>query len=287
MGGVEEDIHPCPSAQSSLRGSWRGTNFLDTLSKACARTMAHSRCSLSRLTSINQGRLPTYVRLALICATFQERAELTLILAAVIQTPNSPLRIFSCVLRINVLDGSSRGIFFDTNIPRMDILIDRLRLRQDLSEQNSLHFLSLLFEEYGQDCERWRRELDRDVVRLETKTGMTSRALAHTLDDQTLDYESLTKRLHRCHTDLIFLDTVQNFEACLGDFCKKAAVQLETMRQQLDLEASSVSDQNIFFQNVDYHLNQNELRRFQTTCLQKRIQTQINVVRAISYRPLY
>ncbi|KAL9612610.1 MAG: hypothetical protein Q9167_002816 [Letrouitia subvulpina] len=160
----------------------------------------------------------------------------------------------------------------------MDVLIDRLQVRQDLSQQNSLRFLSLLFEEYGYDCERWRRELDRDVVRLETKTRMTSLALAHTLDNQTLDYESLTKRLHRCHTDLIFLDTVQNFEACLGNFCKKAAVQLETMRQQLGLEASSVSDQNIFFQNVEYHLNQNELRRFQTLCLQKRIQTQINVL---------
>jgi hypothetical protein len=94
------------------------------------------------------------------------------------------------------------------------------------------------------------------------------------------EYEILLKDLHACNTNLIFTETVTEFEDGLGAFFKETLSMLEELRRERGLDTLSKGDIAAQAQNLDYHLN---LSRMQSLSLQKRIQLQINVVSSEPY----
>lgn len=197
-------------------------------------------------------------------------------IALIIQTPNSPLRNFSCALRINIGDGSAKGLLFDTDTSTVASVLQRLHESRELLQENPLSFLNILLADHGKSCEDHRAALDRDVVKMELRTGKTSLRFLSTYVET--DYEQLNKDLHACNTDLIFLDNITNFEMIVGKFIKDTLAKFEALRHERGIVPDSPYTYETLSQNTDYLINVCEMRRYQAQSLHKRIQSQINVV---------
>lgn len=197
-------------------------------------------------------------------------------IALIVQTPYSPIRNFSCALRVSVVSGSARGLFFDLDESSASRVTQRLHENRELIRENPLTFLNILFEDHGQSCERHRAHLDREVVRMERRTGKTSIVLFSRAVDT--DYEQLNKDLHACNTELIFLDNITNFEMSLGRFIKETLTKFEALRHESGISSDSMYAYETLSQNMDYLINSCEMRRYQAQSLHRRIQSQINVV---------
>lgn len=196
--------------------------------------------------------------------------------AIIIQTPNSPLRNFSCALRINVVDGSTKGLLFDMNTSTIASVLQRLHESRELLQENPLGFLNILLADHGQSCEDHRAVLDRDVVNMEIRTGKTSLRWFSSYIET--DYEKLNKDLHACNMELIFLDNITNFEIVVGKFIKETLAKFEALRHERGIIPDSSYSYETLSQNTDYLINTCEMRRYQAQSLHRRIQSQINVV---------
>lgn len=198
-----------------------------------------------------------------------------------IQTPNSGTKNFSFVMRINIIDCSATGLYFEQ--VRLDdegitSLLKRVHGHRRLLLVNPLAVLGILMEQYGRACERDRTHSDREVVNMEGRTGMTSLVIAKSSPQDAADYEKLTKALHSCNTNLIFLDNLTNFEVAVGRFIAETLKKFQTIREKRGLETIPVDVHDTLIHNIEYLLNVAEMRRYQAQSLHRRIQTQINVV---------
>lgn len=199
--------------------------------------------------------------------------------AVVIQTPNSGIANFSFVMRINVVDCSATGLYFQGDgLNKLNGLLKRLQGHRRLLRTNPLAFLGILMEEYGRTCERDRARNDREVVTIEGRTGMTSLQIANSNSQAAKDYELLSKDLHSCNTNLIFLDNLTNFEVAVGRFIKETLIRFQMIRERRLLEKILADVDDTLIQNIEYLLNAAEMRRYQAQSLHRRTQTQINVV---------
>jgi len=197
--------------------------------------------------------------------------------AVIIQTPHSPIKNFSCVIRANIFDRSAVCVFVGEYDVEVEKLLERLRARPAILQRNPLSLIGILFEEYGYSCEEYRRALDGDVATMERKTGHTS--LSNGLFRTSPNYEKLTRDLNTCKTSLIFLDIVMAFGNDVGTFCKETLDMFETLRQERCLVTLPISDTVSAAQDLGYHLNLGQRRWVQAQALKGRVQTQINLVR--------
>ena len=199
--------------------------------------------------------------------------------AIVIKTPNSGIVNFSFVMRINVVDCSATGLYFQGDgLKKVNSLPKRLQGHRRLLRTNPLAFLGILMEEYGRTCERDRARNDRDVVTIEGRTGMTSLPIATFYSQVAKDYELLIEALHSCNTNLIFLDNMTNFEVAVVRFIKETLIRFQMIRERRLLEKIPADVDDTLIQNIEYLLNAAEMRRYQAQSLHRRTQTQINVV---------
>jgi hypothetical protein len=118
---------------------------------------------------------------------------------------------------------------------------------------------------------------------MERQTGHTSIAIS--LFRQNPDYERLTRDLNACKTSLIFMDSITIFEKEIGTFCKEMLETLELLRHEQGLDTLPTGERVAATQQLDYHLNQSQLRRIQACSLERRVQTQISVVRRRTTNP--
>lgn len=165
--------------------------------------------------------------------------------------------------------------------PALRKTITRFGFEAGKADKSPLDILLFLFQEHGRFNEEWRARLDREVVAMEVRSGMTS------LDTSTQQfdfddgyvYAGLTRDLHACNTDLIFLGHVLDFELELGAFCSQAFDTFEELRRQRretmfhDERAASC-----FQQRLAYCVKDGEFRQRQTMALRTRVQSQINLV---------
>jgi hypothetical protein len=112
---------------------------------------------------------------------------------------------------------------------------------------------------------------------MERQTGHTSITIS--LFRQNPDYERLTRDLNACKTSLIFMDNFTLFEREIGAFCKETLETLELLRHERGLDTMPTGERLAAAQQLDYHLNLSQLRRIQACSLERRVQTQISVVR--------
>ncbi|KAN0093584.1 hypothetical protein V8E51_016768 [Hyaloscypha variabilis] len=198
--------------------------------------------------------------------------------AIVIETPYTPFHDFSVATRIDVQNGNLIGMFFskkEENIPRV---IQRLEQRRKESLNSPLRILALLYEEYGSNAEEWRKELDREVVRIEQTTGMTSLALTdHAWEE--MEYERLIRDLHACNTNLIFLGDLIHFEIDFGEFCYKLFDIFEDLRKSAGKSAfHAPQTKDEIHKSLAFLLKLSYFRQQQTQALRMRIQSQTNLV---------
>jgi hypothetical protein len=201
--------------------------------------------------------------------------------AVVVKTPYSPVGNVALVIRVNIIDRSTKAFVLEYSNPRMNVLWECLLIRRNILQNNPLLLLSIVFEEYGYSTEAFREELDRDVARIEQQSGHTS--LTFRLFQDNKDYEDLTKDLHSCTTSLIFMENIAEFERDWGVFCKETLDIFEALRIERGLDALTKRERVQAAQNMDYHLNLSQMRRSQALSLQKRAQLQINVVSKTRY----
>lgn len=184
-------------------------------------------------------------------------------------------------MRINIIDCSAIGLNFqrdELDGAGIASLLKRLHGHRGLLRVNPLAILGILIEEYGRTCERDRAHYDTDVINIEGHTGMTSLLIA-TFDPQVAtNYELLTRALHSCNTNLIFLDNMIYFEVAAGRFVKDTLIKFQLLRERKLVEAIPVHVENTLMQNIEYLLNGAEMRRHQAQSLYRRTQSQINVV---------
>lgn len=181
------------------------------------------------------------------------------------------------MIRISIADLSAVGFVFCKTEAKISDLLSRLSNNQSSLQQNPLAVLNVVYEEYGQSCETARKRGDDEVVSIESTTGMTSLTKqAPKPGDRGL--AELNKSLHAVNTNLIFIDTVTNFDVAAGRFIKEISVRLETMRQTRNLEPAPVPISQAFYDKIDYLINVAELRRYQAQSLHRRVQSQISVV---------
>jgi len=151
----------------------------------------------------------------------------------VIETPYTPSQDFSIATRVDIQNGNLIGLVFSKQHDHIPRVIERLEQHHAESLKSPLTVLTLLYEEYGVNAETWRKCLDREVVRIEQTTGMTSLALRD-LDDHTweeMEYERLIRDLHGCNNNLIFLGNLIHFEIEFGEFCYKLFDTFDDLRK--------------------------------------------------------
>ena len=187
-------------------------------------------------------------------------------------------------MRLDLRQNTAVCLFFDPDEAALNTLMARMKVRQQQLVQDPLSFIGLLFEGYGYATEEWRGALDEDVVKTESQTRMSSLNFVVASQIAAKHYETLTRDLHSCNTDLIFLDTMLAFELKFGEFCKKTTEKADRLRR-LVTQAPLCNNLDEFNDNMDYLYNLCELRRNQTQSLRNRIQSQINVVGLLTSSP--
>jgi hypothetical protein len=196
--------------------------------------------------------------------------------AVVVQTPYSPVSNLSLVIRVDIVERSAKACVLNDNNSEINALWDRLQVRQSMVQKNPLLLLSIVFEEFGYASELFREHLDHEVARMERASGHSS--LSFRPSAWNTEYEALTRDLHVCNTNLIFMEHVTEFERSWGAFCKDTLGVLETLRLERGLQNFSKRETVQTAQCMDYHLNLSQMRRTQVLALQKRVQLQVNVV---------
>lgn len=180
--------------------------------------------------------------------------------------------------KVDVQNGSLIGLFFskkEDNIPRV---LEKLEKRHKESLNSPLVILALLYEEFGSNAEKWREDLDREVVRIEQTTGMTSLALSEDAWEE-MEYERLIRDLHGCNTNLIFLGDLIHFEIDFGQFCYKLFDIFEDLRKNVGTPAfHTPQSKNEIHSRLDFLLKLSHFRQQQTQALRLRIQSQIDLV---------
>lgn len=133
---------------------------------------------------------------------------------------------------------------------------------------------ALLLDIYACDSEVERARLDTNVIDIEHEMGVTFnwRGVQLQLPHPT-EYARLTTKLHRCSTEMIFLEHVVAFQV-------HWAGMLRRMLEDAGATArySSAMDVRALGDGLDAIADATVSQQHQTQCLQKRIQTQINVV---------
>lgn len=184
-------------------------------------------------------------------------------------------------MRLNTQTGVAAGILFckhETDIRR---ILRRLEEYYSELEASPLGILTLLIDELGLKAEERRQTLDREVVRIERSTGMTSKALALTASAVSgTEYETLAQDIHACNTDLIFLGDFMNYELEFGEFCLKLSRLLVDLREKASIQQPLYALQTTdnFNQDLEFLINLTRFRQNQTKALKLRVQGQINVV---------
>lgn len=162
-----------------------------------------------------------------------------------------------------------------SSIPQM---LERFEDSREECVASPLSVLILLYDEFGAKAEEQRRLLDREVVRIEDMTVMTSAAItAQVLTDA--EYEKLIRDMHACNTNLIFLSDLINFETELGQFCLELCDIFEDLRRRAALpDFHSTPEKDNLLQWLKFLLKLSRFRHNQTQALRARIHSQTNLV---------
>lgn len=208
-------------------------------------------------------------------------ASSTLIVSqdTIFQTPFSSNRDFSAAIRIDIGSGNVLALLFDRSEPTLQKTISEVALETTKTNKSPLDILLLLFQTYGSFNEEWRAKLDRQVVAMECRSGMTSIDTSQFDSDDETAYAELTRDLHACNTDLIFLGHVLDFELELGAFCSQVFDTFEELRRQRkEAPFHNKRAAHCFQQRLAYCVKDGEFRQRQTGALRTRVQSQINLV---------
>lgn len=220
---------------------------------------------------------------------YSARLGLTNNIAVVIATPYSPFQDFSVAARIHIRNGNLIGIFFskkEENIPR---IMEKCEQHRKASLRSPLTILALLYEEYGINVEDRRKSLDREVVRIEQITGMTSLAIAWTgqgHDAEDMEYDKLIRDLHACNTNLVFLGSLIHFEIEFGEFIYKLFDIFEDARKRAGKSVfHKPQTKDEILTRLAFLLKLSHFRQQQTQALRERIQSQTNLVSFLTFYP--
>ena len=197
----------------------------------------------------------------------------------IFQSPFSSNRDFSAAIRIDIGSGNVLALLFDRSELTLQKTINEVAFEATKADKSPLDLLLLLFRTYGGFNEEWRAKLDRQVVAMERRSGMTSIDTSQFDSDDETAYAELTRDLHACNTDLIFLGHVLDFELELGAFCSQAFDTFEELRRQR--KEAPFHDKRVahfFQQRLAYCMKDGEFRQRQTEALRTRVQSQINLV---------
>ena len=94
------------------------------------------------------------------------------------------------------------------------------------------------------------------------------------------EYEFLTRELHHCNTDLIFLANVIQFEVEFGAFCESVmTTYMDSLKVHGEESASQDMQCRSLLQHLAYCTTDAKFRQSQTQSLRMRVQSQINLVR--------
>lgn len=199
-------------------------------------------------------------------------------LSIVIETPYTPFHDFSAAMRFDIQNGNLIGMLFSKKEQYIPQVIQRFEHHRKESLNSPLRILALLYEEYGSNAEDWRKKLDREVVRIEQTTGMTSLALTdHAWEE--MEYEKLVRDLHACNTNLIFLGDLIHFEINFGEFCYKLFDIFEDLRKSAGKSAFHTPQTKDEIHNgLAFLLKLSRFRQQQTQALRQRIQSQTNLL---------
>lgn len=160
----------------------------------------------------------------------------------------------------------------------LDRLLDKLQSRKEQFELSPLSVLNVLCEGYSSETEEWRADLDATVVLLETKTNLISRSVLQPTKD-TSEYESLSRDLHSCNTDLVFLNNILDFEVKFGDFCNSMLGVLDDLRSATRTNKTTSRKMRADVrQHLAYVQNSSRLKQTQAQTLSKRVDSKMSLV---------
>ncbi|KAL6399787.1 hypothetical protein AUP68_17194 [Ilyonectria robusta] len=199
-------------------------------------------------------------------------------LLVVIASPYTPFHDFSLALRINIQNGAAAGLLFLTKQSSIPQMLEKFEDAREEYAASPLSVLIILYDEYGAKAEEQRKVLDREVVRIEDMTVMTSAAItAQVLTDA--EYEKLIRDMHACNTNLIFLSDLINYEIELGQFFLELYDIFEDLRRRATLpEFHSVPEKDNLLQWLKFLLKLSRFRYNQTQALRARIHSQTNLL---------
>ena len=185
-----------------------------------------------------------------------------------------------CAFRITIGDGTAIYLRFDpSNQPEsfLNEFLEYLQRQRESITRNVLTVLPIILEHEGNMLEQLLDQRVRELKFLEGEIGMTSWSTAQPNQNQAR-YELLTKELHQCRCHGINLDYLQGIELMFGQYCKTMFEVLEDLKARRGMECSTVADRDAFVQLLDYHTSRSRLRAHAISQLERRTQTQINVV---------
>ncbi|KAI9797187.1 MAG: hypothetical protein M1833_005596 [Piccolia ochrophora] len=164
---------------------------------------------------------------------------------------------------------------------------ERERISASLNASSSLwqHPLLvpvILFENHLQNAERYLLALSDKVTDMEADTGYVVAGRLALTDPSAipkwnkLDLEGLTRRLHSCLAELVFLDHVSHFRRECAGFLLKTIKDVQRHfpahgRRERAWEARELA------QSIGFMSSASDTMWYQSQCLQKRVQSQIGV----------
>ena len=193
------------------------------------------------------------------------------------QSPHSPTKTFSCVLRTQVSNGLTICLLIAEDDTRINDFIEKLQARRKKVERSPMYFISLVAEDYGYKNEAWRESLDRFIFDRESIIHAAS-FYTDIFDEKSDEMQRMIVKLHRTKNRLIWLDCTTHFELALVKYSQEMVELYETLRQNRGLTTLSMSHRTLLQQEINFHQNACLLRRYQAQGLQQRVQTQINIV---------
>lgn len=181
---------------------------------------------------------------------------------------------------MNVTEQSIFGLFFGRAEQDIHKVFKHLTATAPYNETSIFHkCLLALLEFYSSAIEKWRDVLDKEVQAIESKTGKTSLSTRQRWERDPYRYEFLTREIHSCNNNLVFLANISEFEKDLGEFCAEVMDIYVKLRAEVTRSSTMPHcERDQALEYLRYCTNDTKSRQRLIQCLKLRVQTQINLV---------
>ncbi|KAF2755147.1 hypothetical protein EJ05DRAFT_513456 [Pseudovirgaria hyperparasitica] len=201
-------------------------------------------------------------------------------LSIVLRAPRNS-KIINLALRVRISDLSAAALLATAKEETNFSILTRWHRLSAAHRAHPAALLQLVFEQRVDSYLQWLNHLRREVMELETATGMTrpgwGRPLSEAQKTFFADWHNLLRQQHAVSVELCHCETVMRYMIKLGEFCSATLCQMEKLRSEIGGVGTEKASYAAVKGRIEFYKAKIEFARDKLDEMMKRIQAQIQV----------